>query len=342
MLETKGHQVLVTSRKYAEAERILALKRIRARIIGKHGGRSLARKLTSGAERIVGLSQLISSWRPRVSVSFSSPEAARVAFGLGIPHVTVNDSPHSRFVARLTIPISERVCSPWIVPKHVWIGLGAKRNGIVHYRALDPVAWLRRFKPDERTLRHLPRDGKPLVVFRTEEAFASYLLGVASDARPVVLPIIERLIDSGTDAHFIAIPRYGRQAETLKRRLGDKVRVLTQPVDGATLLSKTSVFVGSGGTMTMEAALLGVPSFSCYPGEPPLYEDFLVRKRLVVREKRPGAIVNGVRRVLKFHDEYIDDQRSRARRLFDWMEDPIPGVCRVLLEVGRGSSRSVE
>ena len=57
--------------------------------------------------------------------------------------------------------------------------------------------------------------------------------------------------------------------------------------DGKHLLNNTDVFMGSGGTMTAESALMGVPTIS-YNAVPNNIENFLVRNRLVKRETNPN------------------------------------------------------
>ena len=112
-LKREGHEALITTRVYREAEQTLKLKKLRFSVVGSHGGGTAFGKLLASAERITKLANLIQTWKPSVAVSFSSVEASRVAFGLGIPHVAANDSPHSWMVARLTIPLTTFLCSPW-------------------------------------------------------------------------------------------------------------------------------------------------------------------------------------------------------------------------------------
>ena len=47
--------------------------------------------------------------------------------------------------------------------------------------------------------------------------------------------------------------------------------------DGKYLLNNTDIFIGSGGTMTAESALMGVPTIS-YNAVPNIVENFLVKK----------------------------------------------------------------
>src|SRR6058998_2179786 len=219
-----GHELLLTTRTYREAQEALGLKQLSFHVVGEHGGATRYGKLLASGRRVVKLVPLIDKWQPDTAVSFTSPEAARVAFGLGIPHVAVNDSPHSWMVARLAVPLSRFVCSPWIIPRPVWLELGARHDGVVLYKALDPAAWLKRFTPDERVFDSLGLDrDRPLIMFRTEEAFAAYLIGRASDSAPVVGPVISDILEMKLDVQIVVSTRYGRQAPVLRKSFGRKI-----------------------------------------------------------------------------------------------------------------------
>lgn len=319
-LRAEGHRVLITTRLYREAEQALRFKKLPHVVVGKHGGGTAFGKLVASGNRIVKLASLIHRWDPDVAVSFSSPEAARVAFGLGVPHVAANDSPHSRMVARLTIPLSVTVCSPWIIKASVWKAFGAR--GIVRYRALDPSAWLKRHKPNRRVLAELGLDlDRPIVFLRTEEAFASYLMGRASDRAPVILPVIEELLRLRMDFQIVVSTRYGLQAPVIRRRFGGSVKVLDRIVDATSLIAYSSAFIGSGGTMTVEAALLGTPAISCFPGEKPLYIKYLEGLGLVDTVSSSRRIASRVRDIISSPEKF-EEQRQEGRRLLAWMEDP--------------------
>ncbi|HET7404997.1 MAG TPA: DUF354 domain-containing protein [Candidatus Bathyarchaeia archaeon] len=329
-LRRQGHDLLITTRKYREAEQTLRLRKLPFSIVGEHGGGTRYGKLLASGSRIVRLAGLVEEWHPDTSVSFSSPEAARVAFGLGVPHVSANDSPHSWQVARLSIPLSRYVCSPWIIPRQVWLAFGAWNDGVFRYKALDAAAWIKRHKPDPAILRQLGLDlDRPIIVLRTEESFATYLEGKASDQRPVILPIIDRILRLKLDIQLVVSTRYGEQAPTLKRRFGGKIQVLDRIVDTTSLLSYSTMFIGSGGTMTVEAALLGKPAISCFPGTRTLYMEYLEKKRLMKTIHSPSRIAREVSQIIGSPDEALE-QGQRGKRLVRWMEDPIATVERAL------------
>jgi predicted glycosyltransferase len=334
-----GHELLLTTRTYREAVEALRLKQLRFRIVGEHGGGSRYGKLLASGVRVVKLARLIESWRPDTAVSFSSPEAARVAFGLGVPHVAVNDSPHSWLVARLSIPLSRYVCSPWIIRRKVWLSFGAWPDGIVTYKALDAAAWLKRYNPNPAVLKQLSlKRDKPIIVLRTEESFASYLEGKASDSAPVIGPVTEEILRRKLDAQVVISTRYGRQAPVLRQKFGDRVHVVDHIVDATSLLYYSTIFIGSGGTMTVEAALLGRPAISNFPGEKPLYIKYLERKGLVKTIQSPREIALRVARTLASEQER-EEQEKRGTKLLRQMEDPIKVISRVVRKTWRKNEK---
>jgi len=322
-LRKDGHEVFEATREYKEVIQLLKLKRIKAKIVGKHGGETLPSKLKASAERTLELASIMAELRPDVAVSFSSPETSRVAFGLKIPHVSLNDSPHAEAVARLSVPLATVLLTSKVIPKTVWIKFGIPANKIVQYNALDAWAWLKDFKPDEEILTQLNLEkSKPIVVFRTEESFASYLLGKIPKT-PVLLPLIKSLTKSDVDFQAVVMPRYETQTALLKEKLEGRVTVCESTVDGPSLLSYTSIFVGAGGTMTSEAALLGVPAISSYPDKPSLIEKFLIKKGLVVRETNMKKVEAMILKMLRNIESVQMRQREKAQKLTSSFEDPI-------------------
>ena len=334
-LRKQGDEALITTRVYREAEQTLGLKKLRFSVVGTHGGGTAFGKLIASAERITKLANLIQKWKPNVAVSFSSVEASRVAFGLGIPQVAANDSPHSWMVARLTIPLTSFLCCPWIIGRSIWEEFGGPMRKVILYRALDPAAWLKRHHPNDRVLRQLGlKKDRPIVVFRTEEAFASYLMGKASDKEPVVGPIIDELLRRGVECQVVVSTRYGMQAPVIRKRFGERVTVVDRIVDATSLLSYSSAFVGSGGTMTVEAALLGIPSISCFPGPKPLYIQYLERLGIVKTIRSPREITSNIQRILN-EPEAFESQKKKGKQLLAKMEDPVAKILSTVELAGK-------
>lgn len=81
--------------------------------------------------------------------------------------------------------------------------------------------------------------------------------------------------------------------------------------------------------MTVEAALLGRPAISCFPGEKPLYIRFLEKKGLVKTIQSPRMISERVSRTLASNEE-LKEQDRRGRKLLHEMEDPVRVISRVV------------
>jgi predicted glycosyltransferase len=95
---------------------------------------------------------------------------------------------------------------------------------------------------------------------------------------------------------------------------------------GSNLLQNVDVFVGSGGTMTAEAALLGIPTIS-YNAVPNLVQDYLVRKKLVVREANSNKIIA---RIEKFLSSDNNALQKNAQKTLASMEDPYKKLIQVI------------
>jgi predicted glycosyltransferase len=323
-LNVKGFKTILTTREYREVNELLELRNVKTIQVGRHGGGALQEKLVESSKRISELAKVVEEQDPDVAISFSSPEAARVAFGLKVPHYCVSDSPHAEAVCKLTIPISEKLFTPWIIPTYAWRRYGINPRDIIRYRALDPKVWLSGYKVNPKALDSLKLDiSKPIILIRPPEELAAYLSSRSSSAYGSTVEIAAKILDLADNGlQIVVLPRYDDQADRYKKRFGNRVIATEHIVDAAALLQATSVFIGGGGTMTAEAALLGVPSISYYPGEPTFVDRFLINYGLVDRLQDPGRIAQRALAMSK-NSELREFCRKKASKLLQSMEDPL-------------------
>src|SRR3989304_3036424 len=326
-LNARGFKTFLTTREYREVNELLQLRGVKAERVGRHGGGLIRDKLVESANRIVALVRLIEEQEPDVAISFSSPEAARVAFGLKIPHYCVSDSPHAEAVCRLTIPLSKKLFTPWVIPSYAWKKYGIQPRDIVHYRALDPAVWLDSPKGNSKVPESLHLDpSKPTVVLRTPEEHAAYLSERSNTS--IGTEIVAKILDLDKDGlQIVVLPRYNDQTERFKKRFGNRIVLPEHVVDAVSLIRFASVFVGGGGTMSAEAALLGVPVISYYPGEPTFIERFLIKYGLVERLLDPGRVAQRALSICRSHD-FSEFYRKKSIRLLRSMEDPLRVIMR--------------
>jgi predicted glycosyltransferase len=318
----KKHNVLCTSRSYDEVTKLAKIRNFDLVCVGKHGGSEKYDKLEASTNRINELSLLIDKFSPELVISFCSPEAARVSFGMGIKHIAFCDSPHANAVMKLTLPLIQKLLIPWIIPKKEFSKYGIDIKNIIPYRAIDAYVTIKRSVNQKDPL-PFKNNHKKNILIRVEEEQASY----TQKSRKIIL-IIKEIINEFNGENIVILGRYTEQIKNLRKLFGKKAKILQMSFDGKYLLSNTHVFLGSGGTMTAESALLGVPTIS-YNAVPNIVEKYLVRNNLVKRETNPKKINKTIKKILESSDY---NYRKRAREISNSMEDPIQKLIQVIRE----------
>ncbi len=114
--------------------------------------------------------------------------------------------------------------------------------------------------------------------------------------------------------------------KNLKKLFGKKAEILRMNFDGKVLLEKTDIFIGSGGTMTAESALMGIPTIS-YNAIPNIIENFLVKKKLVIRETIPHKVVKQMEMIFKRDKKYW---KIKSDKIVNQMEDPFEKLIELI------------
>ena len=315
----KNHNVLCTSRKYSQVTELAKIRKQKLVIIGKHGGAEKHDKLDASLSRSKLLVKKISKFSPDITLSFCSPEAARISYGLGIKHICFSDSPHAENVMRLVVPLVQKLLIPWIIPKKKFTKFGIDQNNIIQYKAIDAVTISKRkIKNIKKTV------DKRIILIRLEEDEASYSL----KKRPII-PIVKEILKEFSGQEIVIMTRYVTQKKYLQQIFQKKIKILSTVVDSKLLLYNADIFIGSGGTMTAESALLGIPTIS-YDAVPNIIEDYLVRKKLVMREINPKKMVSVMKKVFKSSNSR---RKNRAKKMMSSMEDPYPILLKTMKSI---------
>ena len=307
----KQHKIVSTSRKYQQVNGIRKFGSINPIIVGKHGGKNNVNKLLASLDRTKLLTNKIEKLNPDLLISFCSPEASRVAFGLGIPHIAFSDSPHAEAVMRLSLPYAAKLLTPWIIPKSDFEGFGINRKNIISYKAIDAGIIIKNYQKNKQK----KINARKIIVIRPEESEAAYIT-----KKSKTIKIIKKIVDKFPEEQKIVLSRYKEQTENLRKIFGSDICLFSKPVNGKELLNNTDCFIGSGGTMTAEAGLLGIPTISLNT-IPNRIEDFLVKKRIIVRSENPEKISKEVFQSLN-NLQIIKKRKENARKIVTTFEDP--------------------
>ena len=284
--------------------------------IGKHGGTTKSGKLDSSLRRGLDLGKLVEKFKPDLAVSFCSPEASRVAFGLGIKHVAFCDSPHAEAVMKLSVPFVQKLLIPWIIPKKEFTKYGIAEKNIIPYKAIDASVIVK-----SAPRRKKAKNTKKKILIRIEEEQAAY-----AQKSNHTIQMIQKIASKLPQCEIMVLPRYRSQILTLKKTFGNNIKVLGKVAIGSKLLQDIDIFVGSGGTMTAESALLGIPTIS-YNAVSNLVQDYLVRKKLIVLESNPDKIIIVVKKFLHSDNKALE---KNAKQVLQSMEDPYKKLIQVI------------
>jgi predicted glycosyltransferase len=291
--------ILVTYRSYGYLEDLVNMY-IDADELVKVGRRGFSEeeKLYEFAIRVKELAGIVSRKKIDVALSKASPELARTAFGLGIPVVTVNDNEKSPAM-RLTFPLSSCIVIPEVFPPVECKGDCAE----FRFKGVLEIAHVMDENEEEE---------EDYIAARSEPFGASYM---PEKWDSLFFLGLRRLMEK-TDMKLVYFPREGDEwVERLRRLYGDRVEVVERARD-LSVLKRASIFVGGGGTMTREAALLGVPTISAYPGEIAVNR-LLEEKGLIYRAENPDDFINFLLR----HEER-GNLRKKARKFVEECGDP--------------------
>ena len=318
----KKHDLLCTSRDYDEVSKLAKVRNFDLIFVGRHGGNDKKTKLMASIDRMGKMSRKIEVFSPDLAISYCSPEAARISFGLGIKHIAFCDSPHANAVMRLTLPLIQKLLIPHVIPKNEFSRYGIDKKNIISYKAIDAVVTIKR-KINQNESLPFKNNKRKNILIRIEEEEASY-----TSKSSKIIPIIKKIVNHYNNENIVILGRYAKQIQNLQKIVGKKAKIVKMSFDGKHLLNNTDIFIGSGGTMTAESALMGIPTIS-YNAVPNIVEKFLVKKHLVKRETNADRISDYIRETFESTNKI---NQNRAKKIVRQMEDPIQKLMKVIKE----------
>ncbi|MDF2426353.1 MAG: DUF354 domain-containing protein, partial [Nitrosopumilus sp.] len=222
----KKHDLLCTSRDYEEVSKLAKIRDFDLVFVGKHGGGAKEAKLKASIDRMGRLSAKIRTFSPDIVISFCSPEAARIAFGLGIKHVAFCDSPHAEAVMRLTLPLIQKLLIPFTIAKKEFSKYGIDEKNIIQYKAIDAFVTIQR-KIDQKAKLPFKNNNRRNILIRIEEEEASY-----TSKSSKIIPIIKKIEREFENENIVVLGRYAKQIESLQKTVGKKVKIVKMTYDG--------------------------------------------------------------------------------------------------------------
>jgi predicted glycosyltransferase len=314
-LKKKGYNIIVTAKKQTQTTEVLELLNINYTCVGKYG-ETLRDKLIEEQKRTLEFVELFDKvGLPRVLWTHGDVSAIRTAFGLQIPIVYSNDTPHAIHVAKLVCPLVDWLVTPVSFGKS-WSKFGISKDRITLYDGVEEIAWLEDFALEKpKFLEELSKKER-VVLFRNIEYKASYCKNVKVD--------VWRLIDELSKiAMVVCLPRYEEEIERLKHL--KNVWIPPKPVLTLQILPYVTMVIGSGGTICREAALMGIPTISIHFWD--AIAKYLSKKGFPIKCLLDNQkIIRLTKKILKNPRKYSMDTTKKRSQL----ESPVaPAIRRI-------------
>lgn len=273
-LRNDGNEVLLTARDHAQT---LPLAFDAWGDVVAIGGASPPGRVRKGAgivARAVALWRFGRRTQPDVALSHGSYAQIVAARALRIPTITMMDYEHQP-ANHLSFRLAHRVIVPAVFPRAKLRHFGARDGKVVRYDGFKEHLYLSDLDSTPNVLGELGiRRDAVVAVLRPPPTGALYHRS-DNDRFEEVLKFLE----AQHDVEIVLLPRGTEQTERYAAR---RVTVPETPVDGTALLAAADLFVGGGGTMTREAALLGTPTYTVFLAELAAVDSELIRQGLII------------------------------------------------------------
>jgi predicted glycosyltransferase len=283
-LETLGHEVLLTARDNAQTAELARARWPTVTVVGGPSPAPRLAKAAAVARRVDGLRRWAAGTRPDVALSHNSYAQLAAARLLGIASVTAMDYEHQP-ANHLAFRLADRILVPAVLPPRRVRPQGASPGKTTAYPGLKEELYLGdfRYDPTVAAAAGVDRVRTPiLVVTRPPPSGASY----HHFSNPLYAETLE-ILARQPEVCCVVLTRTPAQRDALSGLgLGNLV-LPRRALDARSLMYSADLVVGGGGTMTREAALLGLPTYTVFAGRRPAVDDDLVDRGLLRRLRRP-------------------------------------------------------
>jgi predicted glycosyltransferase len=255
-LREEGAEVSLSVRDHAQTLALAHQAWPEVEVIGGSSPSSRVRKASAIASRALALRRFAATQAPDVALSHGSYAQIVAARLAGIPAVTMMDYEHQP-ANHVSFRLAKRVLVPNVFPDEALRRFGARASKIVRYEGFKEELYLANGRDGERTRAELGIGREAiLAVVRPPPTGALY----ARSENQRFDEVLSRL-EQRDDVVIVLLPRNSEQRERYSRR---RVTLPEAPRDGVALLAAADLVIGGGGTMTREAALLGIPTYTVF------------------------------------------------------------------------------
>jgi uncharacterized protein len=262
-LTRRGHQVAFTARDRAGTCELLDLYGLSYVKIGTEFGTGKARKIRGTLARSIALARWARHWRPEISFGHGSRSLPLASRLIGIPTVTMYD--YEWVDPTLFNLMCRKILLPDVVEPARCREAGIRDSRVQRYPGYKEHLYLgdHTLEPTSIQADLGLEPGAVKVLLRPPATQAHY----HNPEAETILQSILGILAPRADVQIVFLSRNADQAALLGEVPRDRVIIPRRVYDGPSLVSAVDLVISGGGTMTREAAILGVPSYSYFRGK---------------------------------------------------------------------------
>lgn len=277
-LKKNGFEVIITSRPLANTLDLLNQRGLEHAVIGEHYGKSLFKKALGYPIRCLQLYQFLKNKKIDAAIAQSSFHSPLVAWFLRIPSIYTNDNEHALgniagmlFARKLYFPESmNRDSILFKIP-------GLKRKTCI-YPGIKESLYL--WRKMENKLHVRKNHVQPYnIYFRPEPRTAQYYKGAENFLDDTISQL-------KNDNKVTVLARDKQQLTHYHEKQFKGIDVPDRPIKIDQILHDCDLFIGAGGSMTREVAILGIPTMSVYQDELLGVDKYLIDKGYMAHTKK--------------------------------------------------------
>lgn len=264
------NEILITCRDLAGTADLLDNFNLEYEMVGYYGGEN---KISKGISYITrGYKLLCKIGEYDYAFSYDSISPSFMSYFRSGKTISYYDNEYSD-----QFRILARNSDYFIVPKvdyRIAQQMSSRRTNVLAHPGVKEQMYLSDFVPDKSEIDIVPFDD--YLVVRPEAWKSHYLKGEI-----LAYDITKSLVDRGYN--IVLLPRYDVVPRWVKEL--DTIFIPEKALNGPQLCWFSDGVLTGSGTLAREAAVLGVPSISFYPGKPLMVDRYLKEKGLIFMSK---------------------------------------------------------
>ncbi len=268
-LENEGHTIIITARPLANTISLLEQYGLKYETVGIHYGKKIRNKIIGYPVRVIQLYKHLKNKNLDLAVSQSSFHSPMVATLLRIPSIYTNDNEHA-LGNKIAFLFASKILIPESFPfknkmKHTYVYPGIK-EGMYLWDDMERFQYERKSNISQRDT----------IYIRPEPSTAQYYNAQNNFLDDLILNLSSR--------HKIVVLTRNEQQNNHYKKLSTNIIVPEKPLPIDIIIKKGKLFIGAGGTMTRELALLGIPTVSVYQSKLLKVDELLIEYKILFFE----------------------------------------------------------